>query len=226
MTIQLPQNFSINAWYRGDRNIKVVHQDDKCIIMSNNDKFTQQGNDIYLNKHILTNMPDINAEDLARIYKYSLRKKGYKIFETKQSIRYVEEHDYQDEENDEYQFNYFDGNIEIATCSCESTCGYFLFENELTEDQYNHFFPNDRFFVVYELKVIKQYRGKGYAKKLLLKAIEKAKQLKHTQVYLNANAIEFYQGLSQYDLVQFYKRFGFKEILNQGKNSLMILNLQ
>lgn len=223
MTIQLPQNFSINAWYRGDRNIKVVHQDDKCIIMSNNDKFTQQGNDIYLNKHILTNMPDINAEDLARIYKYSLRKKGYKIFETKQTIKYVEEYNGEDE----YQFKYLNGETEIAVCSCESTGGaYYMFENELTEDQYNQFFPNDRFFNIQELKVVKEYRGQGYAKKLLTKAIEKAKQLKFTQVYLNANAIEFYQGLPQYQLVEFYKSFGFKEVLNQGKNSLMILNLQ
>lgn len=82
MNVKFPDNFCINAWYRGDRNIKVIHQDDKSIVMSNNDKLTQKGNDIYLNSHILTNMPDINAEDLARIYKYNLRKKGYKIFES------------------------------------------------------------------------------------------------------------------------------------------------
>lgn len=89
MKVNFPNNFCINAWYRGDRKICVVQSDDKATIMSNNDKLTKNGNDIFLNGHLLTNMPDINAEDLARIYKYCLRKKGYKIFENAQTDSFL-----------------------------------------------------------------------------------------------------------------------------------------
>lgn len=82
MSVTFPDNFSIDAWYRGGRLIKVSEQTDDYTLMTNGDKFVRQGNDIYLNKHLLTNMPGISPEDLAHIYKYSLRKKGYKIFES------------------------------------------------------------------------------------------------------------------------------------------------
>jgi len=81
MSVTFPENFCIDAWHRGERKIKVdqCHQD--YTLMTNKDKFTKQGNEIYLNGNLLTNMPNINPEDLARIYKYYLKKKGYKIYE-------------------------------------------------------------------------------------------------------------------------------------------------
>lgn len=82
MSVTFPDNFCIDAWYRGDRKITVDQCHDKYTLMSNKDKFTKQGNEIYLNGTLITNMPDINPDDLARIYKYHLKKKGYKIYES------------------------------------------------------------------------------------------------------------------------------------------------
>ena len=42
----------------------------------------------------------------------------------------------------------------------------------------------------------------------------------YNQFYLNASPIGF-KGLGAMDLVYFYKKFGFKELLNQGHNVLM-----
>lgn len=81
MSVTFPENFCIDAWHRGSRKITVDQCHHEYTLMSNKDKFTQQGNEIYLNGTLLTNMPNINPEDLARIYKYYLKKKGYKIYE-------------------------------------------------------------------------------------------------------------------------------------------------
>ena len=42
----------------------------------------------------------------------------------------------------------------------------------------------------------------------------------YNQFYLNASPMGF-KGLGTMDLVEFYKKFGFKELLNQGHNVLM-----
>lgn len=231
MSVTFPDNFSIDTWYRGSRKIKVEQCHDKFTLMSNGDKFTRQGNEISLNGKVLTNMPDINPEDLVRIYKYNLKKKGYKILENKKinsSIEEILKVD-EDEENGLYDYIYYDKNNDeqIGLCFCashEEGC-YWMMEKYLTKDKYNELFPNDRFFAIQDLLVRQNYRGLGYAKKLINLAINKAKKLNHTQIFLNAESMESFKGLSQIDLVNFYKSLGFKEILNQDKNNLMILNL-
>lgn len=81
MNITLPEDLKWNVWYRGSKTIKVVSDDGKSILMSNGDKFTQTGNDIYLNKFILTNIPGITQDELLKIYKYNLFKRGYKFLD-------------------------------------------------------------------------------------------------------------------------------------------------
>jgi hypothetical protein len=45
----------------------------------------------------------------------------------------------------------------------------------------------------------------------------------YKQFYLNASPMGF-KGFGTIDLVDFYKKFGFKELLNQGHNVLMCVN--
>lgn len=342
MSVTFPDNFCINAWYRGDRKIKVVQANHDFTLMSNNDKFTKQGNEIYLNGNLLTNMPGINDEDLARIYKYKLKKKGYKIFESaafdvhykwtnigdkyklsllmgkfdyqagfitfkqientklfainteivpnyrKQGLglqmfeyaidnlpegieslviyqkmiindkeipaiinklkgkyrakadlekveifpvkSYYENLRYEEDDvvsDDTYYFNLIEDDPENPVAQVSATQEWNFDWNLPKELQqgYEELFPSGTLFYIQGVHVDAKYRGLGHAKFLIQKAIDKAKQLKIDRVFLNADAIEYYDGLKQADLVEFYKKFGFEEILNQGHNSLMLLKL-
>lgn len=102
---------------------------------------------------------------------------------------------------------------------------YWYFENELSEEQYDEMFPDDRFVLIGWLEVPQKiYRGEGIAKQLMKRAIAKAKQQGYTRVYLNASPIGT-NGFQLNDLVGFYKSFGFEEIIHQGGNVQMILKL-
>ena len=63
------------------------------------------------------------------------------------------------------------------------------------------------------MKLIKFLRISVYLEQLM-------KNNGYNQFYLNASPMGF-KGLSTMDLVDFYKKFGFKELLNQGHNVLM-----
>jgi len=90
--------------------------------------------------------------------------------------------------------------------------GYdYEFNNELSEDDYDRMFPDDKFAKIEQIKVDKKYRSSGYAKKLMERAIEIIKEEGFDRVYLNANPMGF-DGLDVNDLVGFYKTFGFEII--------------
>lgn len=102
---------------------------------------------------------------------------------------------------------------------------YWYFEDDFSEEEYNNYFPNDQFVKIEHIEIYDNYyRGSGIAKKLMNLAINKSKQLGYSQIYLNASPMGF-NNLKLNDLVQFYKKFGFKEILNQGNNVQMLLNI-
>jgi GNAT superfamily N-acetyltransferase len=69
------------------------------------------------------------------------------------------------------------------------------------------------------------YKGAGVGRALMNKAIDKAQQLKFKQIYLNASPIG-HSGLNINDLTKWYETFGFKTILKQGHNNLMLLNMK
>ena len=74
------------------------------------------------------------------------------------------------------------------------------------------------------IEIKDEYKGKGYAKLLIKKAIELAKEKGLMPLYLNASPMGSKRyGLSLEDLTGFYESFGFKVFLNQGNNNLMIL---
>ena len=102
---------------------------------------------------------------------------------------------------------------------------YWYFEDEMTEDEYNELFPEDKFMNIGYLEIKqRQYMGEGIAKELMTRAIHKAKQQGFNTIWLNASPMGN-QGLALDDLVRFYKKFGFKEMLHQGNNTQMILRL-
>lgn len=102
---------------------------------------------------------------------------------------------------------------------------YWYFEDYMSEDEYDKLFPDDNFMQIGYIKIYdKQYMGEGIAKKLMNIAITKAKKEGFTTIYLNASPMGD-NGLKLNDLVGFYKKFGFKEIIHQGNNVQMILHI-
>ena len=74
------------------------------------------------------------------------------------------------------------------------------------------------------LEINDKYKGKGYAKLLMNKAIEVAKEKGLMPLYLNASPMGSKRyGLNIEDLTGFYQTFGFEVFLEQGNNNLMIL---
>jgi GNAT superfamily N-acetyltransferase len=73
------------------------------------------------------------------------------------------------------------------------------------------------------IEIADNFKGKGYAKILMNKAIAVAKEKGLMPLYLNASPMGF-KGLNTTDLTAFYESFGFEVFLYQGHNNLMILN--
>lgn len=116
-------------------------------------------------------------------------------------------------------------NKEIGHISLENmTNAYWYFEGEFSEDEYYKLFPNDNFIKIEHLEINDNYKGQGIAKELIKKALNISKKLGYKQIYLNASPMGF-SGLQLSDLVGFYESFGFKEILHQGNNVQMLLNI-
>jgi GNAT superfamily N-acetyltransferase len=72
------------------------------------------------------------------------------------------------------------------------------------------------------LEIEDEYKGQGYAKSLMNKAIELAKEKGLMPLYLNASPMGS-DGLDIDDLTRFYESFGFEVFLEQRNNNLMIL---
>ena len=74
------------------------------------------------------------------------------------------------------------------------------------------------------LEINDEYKGQGYAKILMNKAIELAKEKGLMPLYLNASPMGSKRyGLDVDDLTGFYESLGFEVFLRQGGNNLMIL---
>ncbi len=104
--------------------------------------------------------------------------------------------------------------------------GYFEFEDEMTEEEYNNLFPNDSFARIEALNVSDEYKGKGYGKELISRALKEIKKTGEDRVYLNANPMGF-SGLPINALVEFYKKFGFEVFVDDyTENKEMVLKLE
>jgi len=95
---------------------------------------------------------------------------------------------------------------------------------DMTDDDYNSIFPNDRFAQIEYLNVVDGEKGKGYAKILMQKAINTSREKGENVMYLNASPMGL-SGLNINDLKGFYETFGFKPIIDSGHNVEMFANI-
>ena len=98
----------------------------------------------------------------------------------------------------------------------------YILGDELGEDEIYNIFPEDIIVKIEYISIDDDFKGLGIAKELMTEALSTMKDDGYTQFFLNASPMGF-GGLSLNTLVEFYKKFGFKEIINQGNNVLMYL---
>jgi hypothetical protein len=79
MDLSALQNFSKDAWYRGHKRIKVLSGTDKVLHFSNSDVVQVKDDGLYINKQLVSNIPDMTAEEVIILYTNYLKTKGYKF---------------------------------------------------------------------------------------------------------------------------------------------------
>jgi GNAT superfamily N-acetyltransferase len=142
-----------------------------------------------------------------------------------ESITFIEGDE--DRMNDTLKIEAFIGDDKIGQIILEFVInGFWVFEGELSEEEYEEYFPDDSFIKIQDIVIYDKYKGKGYSKKIIQKALDFIKKnYPNTDVvYLNASPMGF-TGLSIEPLVNLYKSFGFKTIISYPDNKEMILNL-
>ena len=101
---------------------------------------------------------------------------------------------------------------------------YWYFEDDFTEDEYDEMFPDDELVNLQSVDVIDEYKNQGISRELINRGLEECKKLNIKRVYLNACPIGT-RGLNLRRLLEYYKTFGFEEILDQSNNVQMVLKL-
>lgn len=94
------------------------------------------------------------------------------------------------------------------------------FEDVFDEDTFDEMYPDSEIVKIEHIEVDDNYKNSGIGSELMKHGMELMKKNGYNQFYLNASPMGF-KGLNTMDLVNFYKKFGFKELLNQGHNVLM-----
>jgi len=94
------------------------------------------------------------------------------------------------------------------------------FDDVFDEDTFEELYPNSKIVKIEHIEVDDNYKNYGIGSELMKRGMELMKNNGYNQFYLNASPMGF-KGLGTMDLVKFYKKFGFKELLNQGHNVLM-----
>jgi ribosomal protein S18 acetylase RimI-like enzyme len=102
---------------------------------------------------------------------------------------------------------------------------YYQFEDDFTEEEIDNIFPEDTLAKIDYIEVYKEYRGYGIANKLMNNIMDKLINDGVKQFYLNASPMGMHKSLNKSDLVNFYKKYGFEILLDQGGNTLMIKKL-
>lgn len=94
------------------------------------------------------------------------------------------------------------------------------FEDVFDEDTFDELYPDSEIVKIEHIEIDDNYKNSGIGSQLMSRGMELMKNNGYNQFYLNASPMGF-KGLGTMDLVDFYKKFGFKELLNQGHNVLM-----
>jgi GNAT superfamily N-acetyltransferase len=132
--------------------------------------------------------------------------------------------------NISYQDNYIkietEGGSLTASILGEDSIEYEL--DGLSESKVNEFYEITKYHdivLVESLSVDSEYRGQGIATALLKELENVVKEKNYRFMYLNACPILCEDGLDLEELEAFYMKRGFKIFLNQGKNTLMVRDL-
>jgi GNAT superfamily N-acetyltransferase len=94
------------------------------------------------------------------------------------------------------------------------------FDDVFDEEEFEDLFPESEIVKIEYLNVEDKYKNSGVGSELMKRGMVLMRKNGYTQFYLNASPMGR-SGLNTNELVNFYKKFGFKEILNQGHNVLM-----
>lgn len=125
-------------------------------------------------------------------------------------------------DEDEIIITAFDGDKKIGylTMDLLFDAYEYEFEDVIDEDSFYNLYPDSEIIKLSHLTVDDNYLNTGVGTQLVKNGINLMKNKGYKQFYLNASPMGF-NGLRLPDLVNFYKKFGFKELLNQGNNVLM-----
>ena len=98
------------------------------------------------------------------------------------------------------------------------------FSEDISEDELEELEVDEEDMIgkIEHIQIEDKYKGQGYAKLLMNKAIEIAEEKGLMPLYLNASPMGT-KGLNIVNLTSFYESFGFEVFLKQGNNNLMIL---
>lgn len=133
-------------------------------------------------------------------------------------------------DNFKFEYEYIDDSFSILSFynndlvgkisfSLISEAYEYEFSDMMNKEEYNNFFKTENPAHLESLYVDEYYQNMGLGKHLVnLCLLELEKHV--DEVYLNAYPNR--KGLSLNKLVSFYKSIGFKTVLNQGKNVLMM----
>lgn len=94
------------------------------------------------------------------------------------------------------------------------------FEDWLDENTFDELYPNNEIVKIEHIEIDDNYKSLGIGKELMKRGMEAMKRNGYNQFYLNASPMGS-TGLGTKRLVEFYKKFGFEVLLNQGNNVLM-----
>jgi len=90
----------------------------------------------------------------------------------------------------------------------------------IDEDECDRLFPDDLTGSISHVKVDKNYLRQGIAKHMMQDLMIELRKRNLRYFYLNASTMDTY-GATLEQLVEFYKQFGFRELVDQGNNMIM-----
>lgn len=79
MDLSTLKDFNKNVWYRGSKKLTVLKLTDNELKFSNEDIIQIKSDGVYLNKKLLSNIPDLTVDELMYMYLQCLKNKGYKF---------------------------------------------------------------------------------------------------------------------------------------------------
>jgi predicted acetyltransferase len=93
------------------------------------------------------------------------------------------------------------------------------FSDFMSEEKFDEYYPKEIVVKIDYIKTETDYLRNGAATKLMEYMLENMKENGYSQFFLNASPMGF--DIDTDSLVNFYKKFGFEILLDQGHNVLM-----